>query len=143
VDRTNEKYQENFLGSGWAFPVTFFAGNYQLQTTAYEQNINNNIAIILQTRKGERCLEPGFGLGVQQFFFQNMDNALRGEISDAVRIALLNNEPRITVLNVEVEYTDLLSGLIEIRIAYEYNQTNTRHNYVYPFYIREGTNLAR
>ena len=71
-----------------------------------------------------------------------MDEALKGEIVDAVKVSLLHNEPRITVQDVEVEFIDLANGLLHIDISYLYNQTNTRHNYVYPFYLNEGTNLG-
>lgn len=133
--------EANFLGSGWSFPVTFSAGNYQLETTSYEANINDSIDIILQTKKGERCMEPQFGSGLQQFFFRTMDETLRGEIGDAIKVSLLNNEPRISVLEVQVEYTDILNGVVQITVDYMFNQTNTRHNYVFPFYLKEGTNL--
>lgn len=132
---------DHFLGSGWAFPVTFSAGNLQLFVTSNEDNINESIDIILQTKRGERCLQPLFGSGLQQFFFRKMDETLKGEITDAVKVSLLHNEPRITVKNVLVEYTDIMNGLVSISIVYIYNQANTRHNYVFPFHLKEGTNL--
>lgn len=136
------KHEHNFLGSGWAFPVTFSAGTHQLELTANEQNVNDCIDIILMTKQGERCFEPLFGSGLQQFFFKKMDETLRGEIEEAIKISLLHNEPRITVTDVKVEFTDLYQGITEITIFYTYNQTNTRHNYVFPFHINEGTNLS-
>lgn len=137
------KPTRQFLGSGWSFPVSFSAGNYQVNLTAYEDNINNSINTILMTRRGERCMEPQFGSGLQQFFFRKMDATLKGEIIDAVKTSLLHNEPRITVLSVAVNYADMLNGFIDIVINYKYNQTNTRHNYVFPFHIKEGTNLKK
>ena len=113
-----------------------------MKLTSYEDNINESINAILLTKKGERCLEPQFGSGLQQFFFRKMDATLKGEIKDAVKVSLLQNEPRITVMNVDVDFADLQNGLVEIAITYEYNQTNTRHNYVFPFYLNEGTNLS-
>ncbi|WP_299114017.1 GPW/gp25 family protein [uncultured Winogradskyella sp.] len=133
--------EKEFLGSGWSFPVTFSAGNYSLNLTKYEENINESIDIILLTAMGERYMQPEFGSGLHQFFFKKMDETLKGEIKDTVMESLLNNEPRIEVLEVEVSFSDLLNGLIEILITYVFNQTNTRHNYVFPFYINEGTNL--
>lgn len=88
-------------------------------------------------------MEPQFGLGLQRFFFRTMDAMLKGEIIDAIRSSLLNNEPRITVKDVQVIYTDISQGLMEISVTYIFNQTNTRHNYVFPFHIKEGTNLLR
>jgi uncharacterized protein len=143
VDSVDKTKQENhFLGSGWAFPVTFSEGNHLLSLSGFEQNVNESIRIVLLTNNGERCLNPGFGSGLQQFFFRKMDETLKGEIIDTVKFALMSNEPRITVQEVTAVYADIQSGLIEIRILYVFNQTNTRHNYVFPFYIKEGTNLG-
>ena len=143
MDRQFNKSANNFLGTGWSFPVTFTAGNHQLNTTSAESNVNASIDIIMYTRKGERCLEPRFGLGLQQFFFRTMDETLKGEIADAVKTSLLHNEPRITVKNVQVDFTDPQNGWIEVNVTYMLNQTNTRHNYVFPFHLKEGTNLVR
>ncbi|WP_417237173.1 MULTISPECIES: GPW/gp25 family protein [Flavobacteriaceae] len=137
----NVNRKKEFLGSGWSFPVTFSVGNHQLEITRYENNIKDSIDIIMQTNFGERPMNPQFGSGLQQYFFQEMNETLKAEIKDTVTNSLLNNEPRISVLNVEVDYVDVLEGLVEVTIDYEYNQTNTRHNYVYPFYLKEGTNL--
>jgi len=142
VDKAFDQYQNNFLGSGWAFPVTFSAGNRLVATSAYEDNINDSISIIMHTWTGERNMEPQFGSGLQKFFFRKMDATLKGEIIVAVKYALLINEPRISVQDVTVEYADLSDGLVEITVGYVYNQTNTRHNYVFPFHIKEGTNLG-
>jgi phage baseplate assembly protein W len=142
VDRQLSKQKNNYLGSGWSFPVTFSAGNYELNLTSYESNINDSIDIILQTRVGERILESRFGSGLQQFIFRKMDESLKGEIADVVKMSLLHNEPRISVKEVDVDYPDVRNGLITIAITYVYNQTNTRHNYVFPFHVKEGTNLS-
>jgi phage baseplate assembly protein W len=140
-DKTEKKLDKAFMGSGWSFPVAFSIGNYQLNVTAYEQNINDSIRLILNTNYGERNMEPYFGSGLQQFFFRTMNETLKGEMISAVKTALLNNEPRIKVMDVSVTYVDLLAGLVEIDVTYIYNITNTRHNYIFPFYLKEGTNL--
>jgi phage baseplate assembly protein W len=139
---TNNIYEHGLLGSGWSFPITFSAGNYHLELTSFEENVNRAIDIILKTKQGERCMEPQFGSGLQQFFFRKMDETLRGEIADAIKVSLLNNEPRITVQEIVVDFPDLQNGLVEVTIMYVYNETNTRHNYVFPFYVKEGTNLG-
>lgn len=140
----NTTHKENvFLGSGWAFPVSFSADNLQLNVSANETNINESINVILNTRKGERTLESDFGSGLQQFMFRKIDNTLKGEIIETIKFALLRFEPRIVVQDVKVAATDIINGVVEILIIYIYAQTNTRHNYVFPFYLKEGTNLAR
>jgi uncharacterized protein len=139
----NQQKENSFLGSGWAFPVSFSTGNFQLMQSSYESNINESINIILLTKNGERCFEPQFGSGLNQFYFRTMDGTLKTEMSDAVSSSLLLNEPRITVNSVDVEFTDVPGGVVSINISYTYNMTNTRHNYVFPFYIKEGTNLIK
>ncbi|RZN84055.1 MAG: phage tail protein [Winogradskyella sp.] len=141
MDRRLSKEDNNFLGSGWAFPVVFSAGNCQLNLTQYEQNINECINIIMRTNFGERVMEPDFGSGMQAFVFEVMDETLKGEIIDTVKVTLLDNEPRISVENVDVEYESLQNGLVSVFIEYIYNKTNTRHNYVFPFHLKEATNL--
>lgn len=142
MDKALEKYRKNnFLGSGWSYPVTFSKGNYQLTISEYEVNINESIQSILLTERGARPMEPDFGSGLHQFFFRQMDETLKGDIIDAIEFALLNNEPRITVQKVVVSYPDFQNGTVLISIDYVYNQTNTRHNYVFPFHLNEGTNL--
>lgn len=139
----NQQKENSFLGSGWAFPVQFSAGNYQLAQSSYETNINESINVILLTKNGERAFDPQFGSGLNQFYFRTMDGAFKTEMRDAVQSSLLINEPRITVNEVIVEFADLTGGIVNINIAYTYNMTNTRHNYVFPFYVKEGTNLVK
>lgn len=143
MDNNIEHKNTVFLGSGWAFPVSFSVDNHQLNLSANETNINESINVILNTRKGERTLEAEFGSGIQQFMFRKIDNTLKGEIIETIKYALLRYEPRILVQDVTVATTDILNGKIEILITYIYSKTNTRHNYVFPFYLKEGTNLDR
>ncbi len=132
---------EDFWGSGWSFPIVFDSANNQLSTTEKIVNINESINIILKTNRGERCMNPEFGGGLDQFLFRTMDETLKGEIIDSTKYALINYEPRITVSTIDVQFVDPSEGLIYIEIDYIVNKTNTRHNYVFPFYLKEGTNL--
>jgi hypothetical protein len=89
VDNSENKIGNAFLGTGWSFPVTFSAGNHRLNITSNAANINESINIILNTRKGERTLEPNFGSGLQQFMFRKIDNTLKGEIIETIQFSLL------------------------------------------------------
>lgn len=141
MDNRIDIEQKEFLGSGWSFPITFSIGNHQLDLTQYENSISDSINVIMKTSLGERPLVPEFGSGLEKFFFQKISSTMKGEIQNTVKNALLQNEPRITVDQVNVEFVDIERGLVEVSIDYEYNKTNTRHNYVYPFHLKEGTNL--
>jgi phage baseplate assembly protein W len=135
------KHTSDFLGSGWAFPVSFSTANYRVATNSSIVNINDNIRIIMRTALGQRVFQPLFGSGLGDYQFNKIDATLKGSLASAVKKALLNSEPRISVLNVEVIVTDSAAGIVDISITYMSNQTNTRHNYVFPYHLNEGTNL--
>ena len=137
------KTYKDFLGSGWSFPITFSGGSNTVKMTKYEANINETIDIILKTNLGERLMDDEFGSGLQRFFFRSMDETLKSEIRETVKSSLLTNEPRITVQNVIVEFSEKNEGLVNIMVEYIFNQVNTRHNYVIPFHLNEGTNLNK
>lgn len=135
------KHVSDFLGSGWAFPVSFSTATYRVATNSSIANINDNIRIVMLTVLGERVFQPLFGSGLQEYQFNKIDATLKGALASATKKALLNGEPRISVLSVEVKVTDIAAGTVDISITYVCNQTNTRHNYVFPYHLNEGTNL--
>ena len=73
MDKLENKIENVFLGSGWAFPVSFSVGYLQLNISSNETNIEESINVILNTREGERTLEADFGSGLQQFMNRKID----------------------------------------------------------------------
>ncbi len=131
----------SFLGTGWSFPPTFEVSNYQLNMTHEQHNINQSIDLILQTNQGERSLMPLFGSPLRHFLFKSLNAPLQNEIINAVKIALLEHEPRISVNNVRLEPLTEQSG-VSIYIDYTIRLTNSRFNHVYPFVLNDATNLV-
>lgn len=131
----------NFLGSGWSFPPTFEVGNFQLNMTHKDSNINQSIDIILQTQQGERSLMPLFGSGLRSFLFKTMDVSLQNEIINSVKLSLLNYEPRITVDHVSIEVIEGETSGVALQIHYTVKTTNSRHNHVFPFIQSDATNV--
>lgn len=138
-----ENRSKAFLGIGWAFPVQFSSADLQVSISTYEENVNQGIDLLLQTPVGGRMMNPDFGSGLQQFFFKEINETMLGDLSNVVKSTLIEYESRITVESVDAEVKDQFEGLINVTIIYTFNQTNTRHNYVFPFYINEGTNLDK
>ncbi len=131
----------SFEGVGWSFPPTFDLGNRQLKLVSSTEAINQSIDIILSTAKGERSLLPDFGSDLSSFLFKQADQSLVGDIVRAVRSSLLDYEPRIVVNQVDVSFSEGAEQIVNIAITYTKIKTNTRHNHIYPFSIKEGTNL--
>lgn len=130
-----------FLGSGWSFPPTFNATLGGVQMTTDEEDIDRSLEILLSTALGERVMRPEYGANLERLLFEPLNTTTVTYMRNLLRRAILKYEPRIEVKQIDLEGSNSLEGLINIRIDYVVRTTNTRNNYVYPFYKAEGTNL--
>lgn len=133
---------KSFLGTGWSFPPTFDRAWHGIQMLVEEEDVRSSIQIILATITGERVMLPTFGCNLQPHVFEVMNVPNIAMIEKIVKEALVYHEPRIVVEEL-VSTPDQNRGVLEINIAYSIITTNTRYNYVYPFYINEATNIEK
>jgi len=47
----------------------------------------------------------------------------------------------VTLNQVSLDDSDIAEGVVLIQVAYTVKSTNSRFNFVYPYYIREGTDI--
>ncbi len=134
--------QRSFLGTGWGFPPTFVRGGQGVVMTSDEEDIRASLEILLSTDVGERVMQPKYGCDLKRLFFEPLDLTLQAYIKDLVETAILYFEPRIVLDDVTFELA-AEEGRIDIRIDYTVATTNARNNFVYPFYIAEGTQVER
>jgi phage baseplate assembly protein W len=127
-----------FLGTGWAFPIRPGTQG-RLHYESDEGKIRQSIWIILGTASGERVMRPEFGCGIHDLVFEANTPMLHGLLRVKVREALTRWEPRIDVMEVEVEAPPDRSNLLAIRIVYRIRANNAFFNLVYPFFLNEGT----
>ena len=126
-----------FLGVGWKFPLQVTPGG-KIAQARQEQRIEESIYLILSTAKGERVMNPNFGCGIHNLVFAPNSVLTLSAAADNVRQALVAFEPRIDVLDINVEATPEAPNLLLIRIDYRVRANNALGNLVYPFYITEG-----
>jgi phage baseplate assembly protein W len=93
----------------------------------------------METRPGERVMQPAYGCRLQDLVFEPMNGETRAAIRLAIQQAIMFFEPRITLQSVDVRTEDWLGGVLRVGLIYRVNETNTRHNIVFPYYIDEGT----
>ncbi len=125
-----------FLGVGWAFPVRVDSSG-ALDRAEYEEGVRQSIWTVLGTAKGERVMRPDFGCGIYDLVFEINSPSTAGKVSQAVRQALLLYEPRIDVLDIQVQ-AESGGEVMVISIDYQVRATNNVFNLVYPFYLQEG-----
>jgi phage baseplate assembly protein W len=128
-----------FLGTGWSFPPSFTRNGSDVHVVSGTADIEQSLAILLATRRGERVMLEEFGCDLSEFLFGEVSEGLAGRLRDFIANAILHHEPRVSLNGVEVSDRDAASGLLLIHIDYTVRATNSRFNMVYPFYVNEAT----
>lgn len=125
----------DFLGVGWTLPVQFDKGGLVLMAK-YEDCVRHSIWAILNTAKGERVMRPDFGCRIHDRVFAPNNSGTVGEIISDVRSALMEWEPRIDVLDIDMLPNPSQPNVLHISINYQVRTTNNLFNLVYPFYLQ-------
>lgn len=129
--------QRSFLGTGWGFPPTFTRSRRGVEMTSDADDIRASLAILLSTEVGSRVMQPKYGCDLHRLVFEPLDTTLQAYMQDLIRTAILYFENRIILTEVVLE-PEPAEGRIRIRIEYTIARTNTRENFVYPFYQIES-----
>lgn len=124
-----------FLGMGLNFPVS--SRDAEIAMAGYDEDVRQSILIILQTQRGERVMRPEFGAGLREFVFEPLNPSTMALVKRRVEESLVDWEPRVDVVNVQVGASDERNALL-VEVAYRVRATNTASNLVYPFYLTEG-----
>ncbi|MFH5833418.1 GPW/gp25 family protein [Halalkalibaculum sp. DA384] len=130
----------SFLGKGWGFPPAFVRGSRSVDMTQGAEDINLSLTILFTTMTGERVMQPRYGCDLSQFQFEPIDTTMITYMTEVVRDAILYFEPRIRLIDLTLVPFQH-EGRINITLEYEIKKTNSRFNYVFPFYKEEGSNI--
>ena len=128
--------KQSFLGTGWSFPPNFDKGIKSVELVSDAVDINQSLEILLSTRLGERVMLPKYGCNLEELVFETMDATFETYITELVRSAILYHEPRIDLESVDYE-NNPNEGVLLIVINYKIRITNSRSNFVFPFYKSE------
>ena len=131
---------QQFLGRGWAFPVTFGNQGRAVTLAEAEEDIHQSLEILLSTHVGERLLNPTFGWKRDSLMFEPVSTSFAAYLAKEIETAILFFEPRVKLNAVDFESEPDQDGLVLIRIDYTIKTTNTRTNLVYPFYVTQVAN---
>ena len=131
---------QQFLGRGWGFPVTFGNQGRSVVVAEAEDDIRQSLEILLSTSLGERVMNPTFGWKRDALMFEPVSTSFGAYLAREIENAILFYEPRIELNVVNFDAAPDQEGLILIRLDYTVRTTNTRTNLVYPFYVTQATN---
>jgi len=96
------EYFSDFLNSFAKTPV----GN-QLGRVTNEKSVNQSLRNLIKTNLGERFFQPIVGSDVNASLFENVNNILLNDIEENIKLTIQNNEPRINLLEVSVQSSEI------------------------------------
>ena len=130
---STEESLKRRLGSDTRFPI-----NGDFNPVSGTALLIQDIEQLLLTIPGERVYRPTFGSALMSSIWENMDDA-ETEGAGAIRVALEQFEPRITVNSIRTQVNSN-SGLILFTIIFTINNTDEKLSLIFPF--RTGTSLS-
>ena len=136
-----ENQHKSYLGTGWSFPPAFDKSRKTLELARDVEDIRQSLFILLTTELGERVMIPEYGAGMKRMLFEPLTTNLRAYMTELVRQAVIRYEPRIKLESVIMNDSGELEGRVLIEVEFTVKETNSRANFVFPFYINEGTNI--
>jgi phage baseplate assembly protein W len=132
---------KSFLGRGWSFPPKFSRSLRSVEMLEYEADIASSLEVLLGTMRGERVMLPQYGCNLDELVFENLDTRMKTLMADKIESAILYHEPRIELEKVQLDDSRELEGVVLIEVIYRVKTTNSRFNFVYPYYKLEGTDI--
>ncbi len=125
---------EDFIGKGWAFPLTTDATG-AVALCGGNADLERAIRLILGTAPGERPMRPEFGCGIHNYVFETADATTAGRLAWEVKEALARWEPRIAVEDVRVTVDDYDRNTLYLDVHYSQKGSYDRRSLVFPFYV--------
>ena len=82
-----------------------------------ENAIARAVRNIVLTTPGEKFFDPDFGSSVSEILFENVDDITAVSIQDEIRSCLNNYEPRVDLINVDVD-PNFDENKFDVKITY-------------------------
>lgn len=122
-----------FLGTGWGFPPSFDSYSKSVEMVQDEIDIHQSLHVLFTTTPGERTMELEYGCDLSPLAFQRLDLNLKTFMINNIKEAIARCEPRIKVIDIDLDEgeDDDLSGTIRIHVNYIIKSTNVPGNLVY------------
>ncbi len=123
-----------YLGSGLKFPLQVNKATGRIVMSNEEQSVKESVYIILMTQKGERLTRADFGSRLLSYTFMDTSITRINMMAREIEQTILEQEPRIEDVDVEVE-PELDKGCLIVNINYRIAKSHTRDSVVFPFYL--------
>jgi phage baseplate assembly protein W len=134
---SQDKKQNAFFGVGLQQPFKINPSTGKTGLVSGVDNIEQSIRAILSTKPGERLYHKDFGVDLSALIFEPQSSATLKSVEEKIISGLMQFQTMIIVDSVGFEL-NATEGLINVDVSFTIRTTNTRGNYVYPYYIKEA-----
>jgi phage baseplate assembly protein W len=117
----NRSRSSNFISRGYKdFSISFKSnpGTGDFATVKDDEAIKQAVRNIVLTSKGEKLFQPQFGSQIRGLLFENYNPFNSQAIVDEITIALLNFEPRIKVISIELDDDNYDVNALNVTMTY-------------------------
>jgi hypothetical protein len=118
----------DFLTSFAVSPV----GN-QLGRVTNEKSVVQSLKNIISTDLGERLFQPNIGSDIRRMLFENIAQENLTAVSSYIQTAILKNEPRVSLINIDVTSYPEENG---ISITIYYNLINNPETLSFTYILK-------
>ena len=107
-------YNDYAIGISLPIQITNTAFN---QTFTTKEQLRSNIKNLLQTKKGERLMQPEFGSGLDEILFEQIDDDTKIQIEDAITSTMDKWLPYVNIEEIVVDINDRLKDTNTVNIS--------------------------
>jgi phage baseplate assembly protein W len=107
-------YNDYAIGISLPIQITNTAFN---QTFTTKEQLRSNIKNLLQTKKGERLMQPEFGSGLDEILFEQIDDDTKIQIEDAITSTIDKWLPYVNIEEIVVDINDRLKDTNTVNIS--------------------------
>lgn len=100
------------------FPLSLSEGGDFTVNETFKELVKQNFKTLLLTIPGERIMMPDFGVGIQKFLFENIENGGITGISSVVSSQVSKYMPYINILNITTKNSEEDDHLSSVTITY-------------------------
>ena len=113
---TAQRVSKRFKDLSMSFKYNPLSGD--LIALKNENAIARAVRNIVLTSPGEKLFDPDFGSSVSEILFENVDDITAVSIQDEIRNCLNNYEPRVDLVNVDVN-PNFDENQFDVKITYK------------------------
>ncbi len=103
---------------GIPLPITHGPQGYFNQSYTLLDQVKSNLKMLLQTKKGERRMNPEFGSGLWSVLFENSTDDLRPIIESTIRKDIANWMSYVNVQEVEIADSSINPNLLQVSLTF-------------------------